>query len=81
MLPTVRVMTLQDVLQEHGIYTIKDFRMKTGLSKQHAWRLWHGKDRIGLRLANRIAKTANIPLAKLIAVKEAVPPEDAPSHP
>lgn len=75
---TLDLMTLQDLLREHGILTIQEFGQKVRLSKQHAWRLWHGKDRLGLRMAHRIAKATGIPLADLIAVEEASRPDDDP---
>ena len=40
-------MTLQTLLQQHGITTIKELMHRTGLSRQHCWGLWHGYDGVG----------------------------------
>jgi transcriptional regulator with XRE-family HTH domain len=74
----VRPMTLRDVLEEHGIHSIADFRRRTGLSKQHAWNLWHGRANVGLHLAERLAACLDIPLSVLVTLERTVPPAPRP---
>jgi transcriptional regulator with XRE-family HTH domain len=60
---TVLTMKLRDLLTAHGISTIAEFRRRTGLSKQHAWNLWHGQVNIGLRMARRFEERLGVPRA------------------
>jgi transcriptional regulator with XRE-family HTH domain len=61
-------MTLQTLLQQHGITTIRDFAQRTGLSRQHAWNLWHAQVGLGTDMLKRLHTRLGIPLEELIQV-------------
>jgi transcriptional regulator with XRE-family HTH domain len=77
-------MTLQTLLQQHGITTIRDFAQRTGLSRQHAWNLWHAQVGLGTEMLKRLHDRLGIPLEELIRV-DPVPavkrPRTAPPRP
>jgi transcriptional regulator with XRE-family HTH domain len=70
---TLRRMTLPELLQRHGIYTIRDLSRRTGLSSQHAWNLWHGVVGLGRRNMQRLHEKLGIPAEELLQV-ETPPP-------
>jgi transcriptional regulator with XRE-family HTH domain len=61
-------MTLQTLLRQHGITTIKELTHRSGLSRQQNWRLWHGYDGVGKATALRLHERLGIPLEELIRV-------------
>jgi transcriptional regulator with XRE-family HTH domain len=61
-------MTLQTVLRQHGITTIKELMHRSGLSRQHSWNLWHGAAGVGKATALRLHERLGIPLEELIRV-------------
>jgi transcriptional regulator with XRE-family HTH domain len=61
-------MTLQTLLQEHGITTIKELMHRTGLSRQHSWNLWHGYAGVGKTTALRLHERLGIPAEELLQV-------------
>jgi len=61
--------TLQAVLRRHGITTIKELQHKTGISKQHAWGLWHATTGVGKVAAKRMHEALGIPFEELMAVE------------
>jgi len=63
-----RGMTLQTLLRQHGITTIKELTQRSGLSRQQNWRLWHGYDGVGKATALRLSERLGIPLDELIRV-------------
>jgi transcriptional regulator with XRE-family HTH domain len=63
-----RGMTLQTILRQHGITTIKELTQRSGLSRQHNWRLWHGYDGVGKATALRLHARLGIPLEELLQV-------------
>jgi transcriptional regulator with XRE-family HTH domain len=78
MLTTVLPMKLRDLLQAHGISTIAEFRRRTGLSKPHAWNLWHGKANIGFHLAQRLEARLGIPYTVFLELERERPPAARP---
>jgi transcriptional regulator with XRE-family HTH domain len=64
----VRGMTLQTLLRQHGITTIKELTQRSGLSRQQTWRLWHGYDGVGKATALRLHERLGIPLEALLKV-------------
>jgi transcriptional regulator with XRE-family HTH domain len=66
---TVRSMTLRDLLNRHGITTIRDFAQRAGLSRQHAWNLWHAQVGVGTEMLKRLHTRLGIPLEELIGVE------------
>jgi transcriptional regulator with XRE-family HTH domain len=65
---SIRGMTLETLLRRHGITTIRDFAQRTGLSRQHAWNLWHAKVGLGTEMVRRLHDDLGIPLEDLIRV-------------
>ena len=63
-----RGMTLQTLLRQYGITTIKELTQRSGLSRQQNWRLWHGYDGVGKATALRLHERLGIPLEELIRV-------------
>ena len=61
-------MTLQTLLQQHGITTIKELMHRTGLSRQHCWGLWHAYDGVGKATAKRLHERLGIPAEQLLQV-------------
>jgi transcriptional regulator with XRE-family HTH domain len=77
---TLRRMTLPELLQRYGIYTIRDFSRRTGLSSQQAWNLWHGAVGLGRRNMQRLHEKLGIPAEELLQVTPP-PPRRAPATP
>jgi transcriptional regulator with XRE-family HTH domain len=75
---TVLAMKLRDLLEAHGIATIAEFRRRTGLSKQHAWNLWHGEANIGLRMARRLEERLGLPYTVFLELERERPPAGRP---
>jgi transcriptional regulator with XRE-family HTH domain len=61
-------MTLQTLLRQHGITTIKELMHRTGLSRQHCWGLWHGYDGVGKATAKRLHERLGIPAEALLQI-------------
>jgi hypothetical protein len=64
-----RRMYLKDVLQKHGIYTIRDLRECSGLSSQYAFLLWWGMRGLGRKTIQLLHERCHIPLEELMQVK------------
>jgi transcriptional regulator with XRE-family HTH domain len=75
---TVMAMKLRDLLKAHDIPTIAEFRRRTGLSKQHAWNLWHGRANVGLHLARRLSERLDIPYVTFLELERERPPAARP---
>jgi transcriptional regulator with XRE-family HTH domain len=79
-----RGMTLQTLLQQHGITAIKELMHRTGLSRQHCWNLWHGYAGVGKATAKRLHERLGLPFEELMQV-DPVPavkqPHAAPPRP
>jgi transcriptional regulator with XRE-family HTH domain len=61
-------MTLQTLLRQHGITTIKELTHRTGLSRQHSWNLWHGSVGVGKATAKRLHEQLGIPFEELMQI-------------
>jgi transcriptional regulator with XRE-family HTH domain len=61
-------MTLQTLLKQHGITSIKALRDRTGLSRQYGWNLWHGRVGVGKTTAKRLHEQLGIPAEELLQV-------------
>jgi transcriptional regulator with XRE-family HTH domain len=72
---TLMRMTLPELLQRYGIYTIRDLSRRTGLSSQQAWNLWHGAVGLGRRNIVRLHEKLGIPADELLQV---APPPPRP---
>jgi hypothetical protein len=66
-------MTLPELLERYRVYTIRDFADRTGLSRQHAWNLWHGAAGLGRRTMQRFHDTLGISFEELHQVERATP--------
>jgi transcriptional regulator with XRE-family HTH domain len=66
---TLRRMTLPELLQRYGVYTIRDLSRRTGLSSQQAWNLWHGAVGLGRRNMQRLHEKLGIPAEELLQVE------------
>jgi len=71
-------MTFRELLEAHGIHSMPALRQRTGLSKQYAWALWHGRLNLGVRLAQRLSAQLDIPLVELLQVQRQRPPAARP---
>jgi transcriptional regulator with XRE-family HTH domain len=78
---TVEGMTLQTLLRQHGITTIRELTHRTGLSRQQCWNLWHAQAGVGKETLKRLHERLGIPYEQLLEV-DPVPrkrrPEKAP---
>jgi transcriptional regulator with XRE-family HTH domain len=77
---TLGRMTLPELLERYRVYTIRELSRRTGLSRQQAWNLWHGRARLGRRNLERLHTALEIPFDELLQV--APPPprkKEAPS--
>jgi hypothetical protein len=74
----LRRMTLQKILERHGIHTIRRLRELTGLSSQQCWNLWWGKAGVGRRTMQLLHDRCNIPFDELASV-DPVPRRPSPS--
>jgi len=63
-----RGMTLQTLLRQYGITTIKELTQRTGWSRQQCWSLWHGYDGVGKETALRLHERLGIPLDALLKI-------------
>jgi hypothetical protein len=77
----LRRMTLQELLEKHGIHTIRRLRELTGLSSQQCWNLWWGKSGVGRGTMQLLHERCGIPLEELLHV-DPVPRRPRPlKHP
>ena len=77
-------MTLQTLLRQHGITSIKELRHRTGLSRQQSWNLWHAQVGVGKATAKRLHEQLSIPAEQLLQVDPvpaAKPPHATPPRP
>jgi hypothetical protein len=59
---------LQELLKRHGILSIRELTLRTGLSRQVGWNLWHGYTGIGRKLLPILHKGLGIPYEELLEV-------------
>jgi len=65
---TLARMTLQEILKNHGIHTIRKLCEDAGLSRQQGWMLWHGKAGVGKVMTKRLHEKLGIPFEELLDV-------------
>jgi cyanate lyase len=78
---TVKSMTLQTLLRQHGITKIKELTHRTGLSRQHSWNLWYGYAGVGKATAKLLHERLGLPFEELMQidpVPAVKPPRDTP---
>jgi len=77
---TLMRMTLPELLQRYGVYTIRDLSRRAGISSQQAWNLWHGTVGLGRRNMQRLHEKLGIPAEELLQVTPPPPrPKERPS--
>ena len=64
----VEGMTLQTLLRQHGITTIRELMHATGLSRQQSWNLWHGYVGVGKATAKLLHERLGLPAEALLQV-------------
>jgi len=74
---TLGRMTLPELLERYRVYTIRELSRRTGLSRQQAWNLWHGRARLGRLNLERLHTALGIPFEELLEVE----PPQPKSHP
>jgi transcriptional regulator with XRE-family HTH domain len=79
---TLRRMTLPELLERYRVYTIRELSRRTGLSRQQAWNLWHGRARLGRLNLERLHTALGIPFEELLQVTTPPPrPKERPATP
>ena len=74
-MPRLGPMFLRDLLQEKGIRTPSELGRRLGISKQHAWLLWHGKVLPSADMLRRFRESLRIPLDELADLEREEPPK------
>ena len=70
---TLPRMLLCDLLPQHGIPSLSEFRQRLGLTPQYAWMLWHGKIALSADMMSRLHGELGIPFEALMQVGRATP--------
>jgi transcriptional regulator with XRE-family HTH domain len=77
---TLGRMTLPELLERYRVYTIRELSRRTGLSRQQAWNLWHGRARLGRMNLERLHTALGIPFEELLQVAPPLPrPKEDPA--
>jgi plasmid maintenance system antidote protein VapI len=73
-------MTLQELLRSKGITRPSELAHVLGVDRRSAWRIWHGKRRIGARMALRLFERLGISVHELLRAEAAPdqPPRGRP---
>jgi transcriptional regulator with XRE-family HTH domain len=66
-------MILHEILTERGIPGPSELGRQLGVSKQHAWLLWHGTVLPGPELLRKLRDQLQIPIEQLLELERAVP--------
>jgi transcriptional regulator with XRE-family HTH domain len=72
-MPIVQPMILHEILTEKGISGPSELGRRLGISKQHAWLLWHGTVLPGPELLRKIRDRLEIPVEQLLELERAEP--------
>jgi hypothetical protein len=72
---TLRPMYLRDLLQQKGIQTPAEFSRQLGISRQHAWLLWHGKTFPSLVTMQRLRDVLHLNPIDLTNLERETPPK------
>ena len=81
---TVRSMTPQILLRQHGISAVTELRHRTGSSRQQSWNLWHAQMGVGKAAAKRLHEQPGLPPEQLLQVDPVPatkPPHTTPPRP
>jgi transcriptional regulator with XRE-family HTH domain len=70
-------MTLQELFRAYGITRPSELATAAQIDRRYAWMIWHGKRRIGRKLALRLFDEKGIPLELLLRT----PPAQEPKTP
>ena len=69
MVVRLRRMTLRQVLQNHGITTLREFCERTGFTRQHAWNLMNGQTGVGKRTTQILHEKLGISYDELMQIR------------
>jgi transcriptional regulator with XRE-family HTH domain len=72
-MPIVARMILHEILTEKGISGPTELGQRLGISKQHAWLLWHGTVLPGPELLRKLRDRLEIPIEQLMELERAEP--------
>jgi transcriptional regulator with XRE-family HTH domain len=72
-MPILQRMILHEILTQKGIPGPSELGRQLGISKQHAWLLWHGKVLPGPELLRELRDRLEIPLEQLVELERAEP--------
>jgi hypothetical protein len=78
---TLGSMTLQELLKQHGIHTIRELTERTGLSRQQGWNLWWAEAGVGKETAKLLYERLGIPAGELLQVDPVPRRPSKPSAP
>lgn len=70
---TLRRMTLQDLLKQYGVPSIKKLCEDLHISRQYGWNLWWGYQGIGPIMMEKLYHQYGIPYADMMALDPASP--------
>jgi hypothetical protein len=70
---------LHKLLDDYGIYTIRELCRRTGLSSQQGWNLWHGQQGVGKVTAQKLHEACGIPYEVLMSLPPVSKPEPEPT--
>jgi transcriptional regulator with XRE-family HTH domain len=71
--PILGGMLLHEILTQKGIPGPSELGRRLGISKQHAWLLWHGKVLPGPELLRALRDRLDIPIDQLVELERAEP--------
>ena len=69
-------MTLQQLLQAHGVARPADLADILDVDRRYAWALWHGKRRFSTRMALKLYTAKGVPIHELLQAQ--IVPEPVP---
>jgi len=59
-------MILRELLREYGMTRLTEFAQRADLKMPHAWNLWHGRAKLGLKMMRKLSQHLGIPITRLI---------------
>src|SRR5919108_4187203 len=67
------VMTLRQLLRQHGITRSSELAKRVGISRQHAYLLWQGRQGLSRQMIYRLSEATGIAPAKLFLAERPMP--------
>jgi len=72
-MPRLGAMFLRDLLQAKGVSASAELGKRLGISRQHAWLLWHGKTLPSLEMLRRLRDTFQLDPEDLAELERETP--------